>query len=55
MPELFMINLVGLSSLQVAFEAYKVRISLQISSTVTNLREKQSEEFLAFLILRILA
>ena len=50
-----MINLVGLSSLQVAFEAYKVRISLQISSTVTNLREKQSEEFLAFLILRILA
>ena len=50
-----MINLVGLSSLQVAFEAYKVRISLQISSTVTNLKEKQSEEFLAFLILRILA
>ena len=36
-------------------EASKARISLQISSIVTNLKEKQSEEFLASLILRTLA
>ena len=41
---------VGMASLSVAFEASKAHISLQISSIVTNLKEKQSEEFLASLI-----
>ena len=41
-----------MSSLSVGFEASKERISLQISSIVTNLKEKQSEEFLASLILK---
>ena len=36
-------------------EASKARISLQISSIVTNLKEKQSEEFFGSLILRTLA
>ena len=44
-----------MSSLWVAFQASKARISLQISSIIANLMEKQSEEFLAFLILRTLA
>ena len=52
--ELFLIILVGTSSLLVTFEASKTRISLQISSIVTSLKEKQSEEFLASLILRTL-
>ena len=47
--------MVGMLSLCAAFEASKARISLQISSIVTNLKEKQSEEFLASLILRTLA
>ena len=55
MSELFLIIVVGMSLLWVAFEASKARISLQISSVVTNLKEKQSEEFLASLILRTLA
>ena len=55
MSELFLINLVGMSSLWVVIEASKARVSLQISSIVTNLKEKQSEEFLASLILRTLA
>ena len=55
MSKSFLIILVGMSSLWVAFEASKARISLQISSIVTNLKEKQSEEFLASLILRTLA
>ena len=46
MSELFLTILVGISSLRVAFEASKAHISLQISSVVTNLKEKQSEEFL---------
>ena len=40
MSELFLIILVGMSSLSVGFEASKERISLQISSIVTNLKEK---------------
>ena len=52
MSELFLVILVGMSSLSVGFEASKERISLQISSIVTNLKEKQSEEFLVSLILR---
>ena len=44
-----------MSSLRVAFEASKARISLQISSIVTNLKEKLSEKSLASLILRTLA
>ena len=54
MSELFFIILVGISSLRVAFEASKALISLQISSAVTNLKEKQSEVS-ASLILRTLA
>ena len=53
MSELFFIILVGIS-LRVAFEASKAHISLQISSAVTNLKEKQSEVS-ASLILRTLA
>ena len=41
--------LVGMASLSVAFEASKAHISLQ-TSILTNLKEKQSEEFLASLI-----
>ena len=44
-----------MSSLLVAFEASKASISLQISSTVINLKEKQSEGSLASLILQTLA
>ena len=44
-----------MSSLWVAFDASKANIALQISSIVTNLKEKQSEESLASLILRTLA
>ena len=55
MSELSFIILIGMLSLWVAFKASKARISLQISSIVTNLKEKQSEEFLASLILRTLA
>ena len=55
MSELFLIILVGISSLSVAFEVSKAHISLQISSIVTNLKKKQSEEFLPYLILRTLA
>ena len=44
-----------MSSLLVAFKASKARISLQISSIITNLKKKQSEEFLASLILTTLA
>ena len=36
-----------MSSLWVVIEASKARVSLQISSIVTNLKEKQSEKFLA--------
>ena len=55
MSELFLTILVGMSSLWVAFEASKARISLHISSVVTNLKEKQSEDFVASLILRTLS
>ena len=47
--------LVGMSSLWVAFETSKVSVSLQIPSLVTNLKEKQSEEFFACSILKTLA
>ena len=55
MSELFLTILVGMSSLWVAFEASKARISSHISSVVTNLKEKQSEDFVASLILRTLS
>ena len=55
MSELFLIILVDMSLLWVAFEASNANISLQISSIVTNLKEKQSKESLAFLILRTIA
>ena len=55
MSELFLIILVGRSSLSVAFDASKANVALQISSIVTNLKEKQSEESFASLILRTLA
>ena len=55
MSDSFLIILVSMSSLLVAFEASKASISLQISSTVTNLKEKQSEGSLASLILQTLA
>ena len=55
MLELFiLIILVGMSLLWVAFEASKASISLQTSSIVTNVKEKQSEESLASLILKTL-
>ena len=54
MSELFLTILVGMSSLWVAFEALKAGISLQISSIVTNLKEKHSEESIASLILKTL-
>ena len=47
-----MVDNFGMSSLWVASEASKAGISLQISSIVTNLKEKQSKEILASLILR---
>ena len=40
-----------MSSLWVTFEAFKASISLQKTSIVTNLKEKQSEESLVSLIL----
>ena len=55
MSELYLIILVGMSLLWVAFQASNANISLQISSVVTNLKEKQSEESLASLIFRMLA
>ena len=45
---------IATSSLWVAFEASKAGISLQISSMVTNLKEMQSDGFLARFILRTL-
>ena len=47
-----MIISIGTSSLWVDFEASKASISLQISSVVTNLKGKKSEESLTSLILR---
>ena len=44
MLELFLITLIGMSSLWAAFEASKARISLQISFIVTDLKENDSKE-----------
>ena len=54
MSELFLIILVGMLSFCLAFEASKASVFLQISSIVSNLKEKQSEGSLASLILRTL-
>ena len=54
MSDLFLIILVGMLSFWLAFEASKASVFLQISSIVTNLKKKQSEESLASLILRTL-
>ena len=53
--ELFLIILVGVSSILAAFEASRASISLQISTIVTTFMEIQSEESLASLFLRTLA
>ena len=44
-----------MSWLWIAFKAPNANISLQISSIVTKLKEKESEESIASLILRALA
>ena len=53
MSQLVLIILVEITSSWLPFEVSQAIISIKISSMVTSLREKQPEEFVACLILRI--